>query len=306
MGRIVVERLVQAGFVIVGASLVVFLLLHYTSGDIVLTMLPDWATEQQRAEYRQKLGLDLPVSLQYLRWLSGVAQGDFGESFRNDMPAMDVVLERFPATVQLALTALGIAVAAALPLGILAAVRRGSWWDRACMAIALLGQSMPAFWLGLMLIVVVAVELRWLPVSGRDGPQYLILPALTLATGPLAQFARLVRSCMLEVLGQDFVRTARAKGLQEWTVLASHALRAALLPIVTVIGLEMGTLLNGSVVVESVFAWPGVGRTLVTGLEQRDIPVVEAGVLLVAILYIGINLIVDLLYAFLDPRVRYR
>ena len=306
MSRIIVQRLIQAAFVIVGASLVVFLLLHYTGGDIVLSMLPDYATDEQRAEYRRKLGLDLPLPAQYANWLTSAARGDFGMSYRNDLPAMELVLERFPATVQLASTALGLALLCAFPLGILAAVRRGSWWDRACMALALVGQSIPGFWLGLMLILVVAVELRWLPVSGREGPEYLILPALTLAAGPLAQFARLVRSSMLEMLGQDFVRTARAKGLRERSVLTGHALRAALLPLVTVIGLELGALLNGSVVVESVFAWPGIGRTLIAGLQQRDIPVVEAGVLLVSVLYIGINLAVDLLYATLDPRVRYR
>jgi ABC-type dipeptide/oligopeptide/nickel transport system permease component len=306
VSRIISERLVQACFVLVGASLVVFLLLHYTGGDIVLTMLPDWATDEQRAEFRRKLGLDLPLHLQYLSWLLAAARGDFGMSFRNDLPAMELVLERFPATLQLATAALTIALAVAFPLGILAAVRRGSWWDRACMALALVGQSVPAFWLGLMLILIVAVELRWLPVSGRDGPQYLILPAITLATGPLAQLARLVRSSILEMLGQDFVRTARAKGLRERGVLTGHALRAAMLPLITVIGLDLGALLNGSVVVETVFAWPGVGRTLVAGLQQRDIPVVEAGVLLVSVLYIAINLAVDLLYAVLDPRVRYR
>jgi ABC-type dipeptide/oligopeptide/nickel transport system permease component len=173
------------------------------------------------------------------------------------------------------------------------------------MSLALLGQSVPHFWLGLMLILIVAVQLRWLPVSGREGPEYLILPALTLATGPLAQLARLVRSGMLEILEQDFVRTARAKGLGQSTVLTQHALRNALLPLVTVIGLELGSLLNGSVVIEAVFAWPGVGRVLITALGQRDIPVVEAGVFLIAGIYIALNLVVDLLYAFIDPRVRY-
>jgi peptide/nickel transport system permease protein len=174
------------------------------------------------------------------------------------------------------------------------------------MALALLGQSVPHFWLGLMLILVVAVNLRWLPVSGSEGPAYLILPALTLATAPLAQLARLVRSGTLEMLHKDFVRTARAKGLSERVVVSRHALRNALLPLVTVIGLELGTLLNGSVIVENVFAWPGMGRALVTALQQRDIPVVEAGVFLIASLYITINLLVDLLYSALDPRVRYR
>ena len=306
MARLVIERLFQAVFVIFGVSLLVYFILHLTGGDIATGMLPDWATAAQVAKFRHDMGLDLPIHQQYLHWLSGVLRGDFGTSFRNDVAAIDLVMERFPATVRLALTAEAVALAIAFPLGILAALRRGSWWDRACMALALLGQSVPHFWLGLMLILVVAVNLRWLPVSGSEGPTYLILPALTLATAPLAQMARLVRSGTLEMLHQDFVRTARAKGLAESVVISRHALRNALLPLVTVIGLELGTLLNGSVVVESVFAWPGVGRVVVTALQQRDIPVVEAGVFLIAGLYIFINLGVDILYAAIDPRVRYR
>jgi peptide/nickel transport system permease protein len=305
MTKLVIERLFQAIFVLIGTSLMVFLILHWTGGDIAAAMLPDWATSEQVRQYRRKLGLDLPIHQQYLQWLASAVRGDFGLSFRNDLPAMALVLERFPATVQLALSAQLLAMAIAFPLGILAAVKRGSWWDRACMSLALLGQSVPHFWLGLMLILIVAVQLRWLPVSGREGPEYLILPALTLATGPLAQLARLVRSGMLEMLSQDFVRTARAKGLGQSTVLTHHALRNALLPLVTVMGLELGSLLNGSVVIEAVFAWPGVGRVLITALGQRDIPVVEAGVFLIAGIYIALNLAVDLLYAFIDPRVRY-
>jgi peptide/nickel transport system permease protein len=303
--RLVVQRLAQAVFVVFGVSVLVYLILHLTGGDIAASMLPDWASASEVAKFRREMGLDLPVHEQYLHWLGGVVRGDFGTSFRNDAPAMQLVGERFPATARLALTAEAVALVVAFPLGVVAALRRGSWWDRACMALALLGQSVPHFWLGLMLILVVAVQLRWLPVSGSEGPTYLILPALTLATAPLAQLARLVRSGTLEMLHQDFVRTARAKGLAEHVVVSRHALRNALLPLVTVIGLELGTLLNGSVVVESVFAWPGVGRVVVTALQQRDIPVVEAGVFLIAGLYIAINLGVDILYAALDPRVRY-
>jgi peptide/nickel transport system permease protein len=305
MARLVLHRLFQAVFVIFGVSLLVYFILHLTGGDIAAGMLPDWATAAQVEQYRREMGLDLPIHEQYLHWLGGIVHGDFGTSFRNDQPAMQLVAERFPATVRLALTAEVIALLVAFPLGVLAALRRGSWWDRGCMALALLGQSVPHFWLGLMLILLVAVNLRWLPVSGSEGPSYLILPALTLATAPPAQLARLVRSGTLEMLHRDFVRTARAKGLAESVVVSRHALRNALLPLVTVMGLELGTLLNGSVVVESVFAWPGVGRVVVTALQQRDIPVVEAGVFLIAGLYILINLGVDLLYAALDPRVRY-
>lgn len=292
---------------LLGASLAVYVLLHLTGGNIAAGLLSEEASREQVEQLRRQLGLDRPIYEQYLRWLGGVLQGNFGVSFRSGLPAMAIVLERFPATVQLALTAQLIAIAVAFPLGILAAVRRGSWWDRACMGLALIGQSVPHFWLGLMLILVLAVQTRWFPVSGREGGlEYLVLPALTLATAPLAQLARLVRSGMLEVLNQDFVQTARAKGLREQTVLAQHALRNALLPLITVIGLEMGTLLNGSVVIENVFAWPGVGRLLITSLQARDIPVVEAGVFLVAAIYILINLSVDILYAYVDPRVRYR
>jgi ABC-type dipeptide/oligopeptide/nickel transport system permease component len=305
MSRLIVQRLYQAVFVLIGVSLVVYLLLHLTGGDIAASMLPDWATNEQVERFRRQMGLDLPMHEQYLQWASGAIRGDFGQSFRNNLPAMQLILERFPATIQLALTAQLVALVIAFPLGILAALKRNSWWDRLCMALALLGQSVPHFWLGLMLILIVAVQLQVLPVSGREGPEYIILPALTLATGPLAQLARLVRSGMLEVLNQDYVRTARAKGLAEQLVVGRHALRNALLPLVTIIGLEMGALLNGSVVIESVFAWPGVGYLLVSALQQRDIPLVEAGVFLIASLYITINLAVDLLYAYIDPRVRY-
>lgn len=306
MTRVMIQRLYQAVFVLLGASLVVFVLLHLTGGDIARSLInSDSATEAQIDRLRSQLALDLPIHEQYWKWITGVVQGDFGQSFRSGMPAMALVLERFPATVQLAVTAQLIAIALACPLGILAAVRRGSWWDRLSMSLALLGQSMPNFWLGLMLVLIVAVELRLLPVSGRESPQHLILPAITLAVAPLALLARLVRSGMLEILNQDYVRTAHAKGLPGRTVLTRHGLRNALLPLVTVIGLEFGSLLNGSVVIENVFAWPGVGQLLVSALHQRDIPVVEAGVFLVAAVYVGINLAVDLLYAYIDPRVRY-
>ena len=306
MLRLIVARLYQAVFVGFGVSAVVFFVIHLTGGDIAASMLPDWATAEQVTQFRHEMGLDLPVYEQYLHWLGGVLHGDFGSSFRNDLPAMELIAERIPATAQLATLAEVVALIVAFPLGILAAVHRGSWWDRACMALALLGQSVPHFWLGLMLILVVAVQARLLPVSGRDTATSVILPALTLATGPLAQLARLARSGMLEMLGQDFVRTARSKGLAERVVISRHALRNALLPLVTVVGLELGALLNGSVVVESVFAWPGVGRALVTALQQRDIPVVEAGVFVIAGVYITVNLLVDLMYAVIDPRVRYR
>lgn len=305
MSQLIIRRLYQAFFVLIGTTMIVFVLLHLTGGDIARTLLPEWSTEEQIAQFEEKLGLDLPVHEQYVRWLGGVVRGDFGNSFQTGLPAMDIILERLPATIQLAVTAQLIAILVAFPLGILAALRRGSIWDRLSMGFALLGQSMPHFWLGLMLILVVSVRAGWLPVSGRDSPESIILPAITLATGPIAILSRLVRSGMLEVMEHDYVRTARAKGLSEKLVLTRHAMRNALLPLITVIGLEIGSLLNGSVVIESVFAWPGVGRLLVESLQRRDIPVVEAGVLLVAIIYVGLNLIVDVLYGWVDPRVRF-
>lgn len=305
MSQLVVRRLYQAIFVLLGTTLIVFVLLHMTSGDIARSLLPEWSTEEQIAQFEEKLGLHLPVHEQYLRWLGGVVRGDFGNSFQTGLPAMDIIIERLPATFQLALLAQAIAILVAFPLGIVAALRRGSIWDRLSMGFALLGQSMPHFWLGLMLILLVSVRAGWLPVSGRDTPASIILPAITLATGPIAILSRLVRSGMIEVMEHDYVRTARAKGLSERLVLTQHALRNALLPLITIIGLEIGALLNGSVVVEAVFAWPGVGRLLVESLQRRDIPVVEAGVLLVAVIYIFLNLIVDVLYGWIDPRVRF-
>jgi peptide/nickel transport system permease protein len=305
MQQLVIRRLYQALFVLVGTTLIVFVLLHLTGGSIARSLLPEWSTEEQIAEFEAKLGLDLPIHEQYLHWLGGVVRGDFGNSFQTGLPAMDIILERLPNTIQLALVAQTIAILVAFPLGMLAALRRGSIWDRLSMGLALLGQSMPHFWLGLMLILLVSVRAGWLPVSGRESPESIILPAITLATGPIALLSRLVRSGMIEVMEHDFVRTARAKGLTERGVLAGHALRNALLPLITVIGLEIGSLLNGSVVIEAVFAWPGIGRLLVESLQRRDIPVVEAGVLLVAVIYVGLNLIVDILYGWVDPRVRY-
>jgi peptide/nickel transport system permease protein len=305
MQQLVFRRLYQACFVLIGTTMIVFALLHLTGGSIARSLLPEWSTEEQIADFEAKLGLDRPIPEQYMMWLGGVLRGDFGNSFTTGLPAMDIIMERLPNTIQLALVAQLIAILVAFPLGMLAALKRGSIWDRISMGFALLGQSMPHFWLGLMLILIVSVRLGWLPVSGKETPQSIILPAITLATGPIAILSRLVRSGMIEVMGHDYVRTARAKGLSEGRVLNGHAMRNALLPLITVIGLEIGSLLNGSVVIEAVFAWPGIGRLLVESLQRRDIPVVEAGVLLVAVMYVGLNLIVDVLYGWVDPRVRY-
>jgi peptide/nickel transport system permease protein len=306
MARLIGERIAQAVFVLLGASVIVFLLIHETGGDIAGGLVRDTATAAQVATLRHKLGLDQPIYIQYLQWAWRMLHADFGNSFTTGFPALPMVLARFPATVELAVAAEAIALVLAVPLGVLAAVHRASWWDRACMSLALLGQSIPNFWLALMLILVFAVTLQWLPVSGRDTPLSIVLPAITLSVAPLAQFARLVRSGMLEILGQDYVRTARAKGLAESVVINKHALRNALLPFVTIVGLELGSLLNGAVIIETVSAWPGIGYLLVRALEARDIPVIEVGVLLVATIYVVLNLAVDLLYIKIDPRIRVR
>lgn len=306
MMRLSFERVVQSVFVLFGASLIVFLMVHQSSGgDIAAGLVNvDTATPAQIAALRHKLGLDQPIYMQYLQWVWAILHGEFGNSFTTGLPALPMVIRRFPATAELAITAEVIALTVAVPLGVIAAVRRGSWWDRACMSLAVLGQSIPNFWLALMLILLLGVTLGWLPVSGMDSPISVIIPAVTLSVAPLASFARLVRSGMLEILGQDYIRTARAKGLAETVVINKHAFRNALLPFVTIVGLELGTLLNGAVIIETVSAWPGIGFLLVHALEARDIPVIEVGVLLVACLYVMLNLAVDLLYIRIDPRIR--
>lgn len=303
MAGFIVHRTLQTALVLLGLTLIVFIVLHATT-DIAAMLLPADATTEQIERLRRNLGLDRPLYVQYSDWLWNVLQGDLGNSFRYNVPALPLVLERMPATIKLALTAELIALLVAFPLGILSAVYHNSIIDRVAMTLAMIGQSMADFWLGLMLIIVVGLYWGILPVSGNDTWQHFILPAITLSTRPMARTARLVRSGMLEVLNQDFIRTARAKGLREWVVVRRHALKNAMIPIITVIGLELGSLLNGSVVVESVFGWPGVGRLLVEALEGRDLPLVQAAVLVIASMYVLINFFVDILYTYLDPRVR--
>jgi len=268
-------------------------------------MLPGDASVDQLEALRRELGLDRPVYIQYLQFLGGALRGDFGTSFRHQQPALGLVLERLPATMELAFAALLLATVVALPLGILAAIRHGRLIDALAMGFAVVGQSTPTFWMGIMLILVVSVELGVLPTSGRGGWEYLILPAVTLGTQFAALLARLTRTSMLEVLGQDFLRTARAKGLRERTVVFGHALKNASVPVITLAGLQFGTLLGGAVVTETVFAWPGVGRLAVQSIFVRDYPVVQAAVFVLALSFVTINLLVDLAYGQLDPRIRH-
>jgi peptide/nickel transport system permease protein len=299
-----VWRSLQSLLLILLATLVVFMLLHITPGDPATIILGEQATPEQIADLRRSMGLDRPLPEQYMRFLTNAVRGDFGMSIRAQRPALEYVLERLPATLQLSAGAFAFALLIGLPIGILSAVKRLSIWDHSSMFIALLGQSMPVFWLGLMLIVVFAVQLRWLPASGMGQPQHLILPAITLGTFLIGLIIRLTRSSMLDVLSQDYIRTARAKGLPESAVLVRHALKNAFIPVVTVLGLQMGTLLGGAVITETVFAWPGMGMVTVTAIHQRDYPVVQSAVLVSAVLVVLINWCVDVLYHYLDPRIR--
>jgi peptide/nickel transport system permease protein len=302
----ILARFGSALLVILGVCTLVFLLIHLVPGDPVEAMLGESARPADRAALRASLGLDRPLWGQYLDYLSGLARFDLGDSFLSRRPVRELLAERVPATLELAAAALALAVAIALPLGVIAARNRGGAIDSAAMGLSLLGVSIPNFWLGPLLILLFSLALGWTPVSGRDGLISLMLPALTLGTGMAAVLARMVRSSVLEVLGEDYVRTARAKGLSEGAVLWRHALRNAWLPVLTLLGLQLGGLLGGAVITETVFAWPGVGSLLVEAIQGRDYPVVQACVLLVSLAYVLVNTLTDLLYTWADPRVRLR
>jgi peptide/nickel transport system permease protein len=298
------HRLGGALGVVLGVALLTFLLVHLIPGDPVELMLGESARPADRAALEASLGLDRPVALQLADQFSRLARLDLGSSLYSRRPVAELIAERFPATLALAAAALAIAVVVALPLGMLAARRRGRAVDAVAMGLALLGQSVPSFWLGPLLILVFSVWLGWTPVSGREGLASLILPALTLGTGMAAVLARMVRGSLLEVLGEDWLRTARAKGLSEGAVLWRHALPNAALPVITVLGLQAGALLAGAVITETVFAWPGIGSLMVEAIQRRDFPVVQGCVLLVSVCYVAVNALTDLAYAWLDPRAQ--
>jgi ABC-type dipeptide/oligopeptide/nickel transport system permease component len=302
MTAILLRRGARLLVVCFGISLVTFLLMHL-SGDPVAMILPE-ATEADRAVLREALGLNRPLWVQYGSFIARALEGDFGQSFFHRSPALPLVLERIPTTLLLTVLALGFAVLLAIPAGILTAVKRYTWIDHVATVTVLLGQSMPVFWTGIMLMLLFAVAWEWLPASGWETWQAMILPAITLGTFQAPLFLRMSRSAMLEVLGLDYVRTARAKGLGEWRVITSHALKNAAIPIVTVIGLQFGVLLSGAVVTETVFAVPGTGRLIVRAIGQLDFPVVQAGVMTLSLLIVTVNFAVDLLYLYLNPQVR--
>jgi len=306
MGIYIRRRLLQALLVVWGVSVLVFFLLRLAPGDPVLLLLAESAEPAQIAEARAKWGLDKPIYVQYGVFLNRAVHGDLGDSLFFQEPALSILLERMPATLQLSAAALLFSLCVAIPVGILSALKRDSFWDYLGTSIAMLGQAIPPYWLGIMLILIFSVNLGWFPTSGRGTWLHLVLPAVTLGSVLMALVTRLVRSGMLDVLGEDYVRTARAKGLKERTVIIRHALRNILIPLVTVVGLQLGALFGGAVITESIFAWPGVGRLALQAISARDYPLVQASVLVISVIYVFLNLAVDLIYVYLDPRIRYQ
>jgi peptide/nickel transport system permease protein len=298
------RRLVLVAVTVAGVLTLVFLFLHLLPGDPVEAMLGENAAPVDRERLRRALGLDRPVWEQYLRYVGGCLRGDLGTSLHAGRPVAELVLSRVPATVGLAAAAAALAAAIALPLGVLAAARPGTWIDAGATGFALLGASLPNFFLGPLLVLVFSIRLGWLPVSGAEGARSVLLPALTLGLGMSAILARLTRSALLEVLGAEFVRVARAKGLPERAVFVRHALRNALLGVTTIFGLQLGTLLGGAIVTETIFAWPGIGRLTLQAIQSRDYPVVQGCLLVIALGYVLANLATDLACRVLDPRLR--
>lgn len=300
-----VRRLFGAVLVLAGVTVAVFLILHL-SGDPALIMLPPEASKQDVINFDHEYGFDRPVLVQFGDFAWHAVRGDFGTSIRHGDPAMGLALERLPATAELAFSALLLAMVVAIPAGVIAAARRETPIDYAVRSVSLVGQAAPVYWLGIMLILIFGVSLGWLPISGIGGIKHLILPVVTLGAFTTAKLMRITRSGMLDVMRSDYVRTAMAKGLAPLTVTVRHSLRNAILPIVTVVGLELGTLLSGAVITETIFSWPGIGRLAVQAIYDRDYPVVEAIVVLTAAIFVGLNLLVDLTYAVFDPRITYK
>jgi ABC-type dipeptide/oligopeptide/nickel transport system permease component len=296
-----------AGFCIVvfGVLLLTFLLIHLVPGDPVEVMLGDSVTVADRAQLRAELGLDQPLIQQFGTYLAKLAHGDFGRSIHTKTPIVELIKTRYPATLKLAFLSMLIGLSIGLPLGIYAALKAGKWQDLIVTIVSVRLSAMPAFWLGPMLMLIFAVWLGWLPVSGMESNASIALPALTLGLGLSAILTRMTRTSLLEVLHDDYIRTARAKGLTEANVIIRHALRAALLPIITIVGLQMGSLLAGTVITETIFSWDGIGRLLVESIEKRDYPVTQACVLVVALSYVLVNLLTDILYRLADPRVKF-
>jgi len=303
MGTFILRRISFMCMVLFGVLTIVFFL-QRLSGDPTDLLLPVDASEEIRQEMRHEMGLDQPLPLQYVRFIGNALRGNLGESYKFKQPALSLVIERLPNTVLLATSALFLALLLSIPLGIIAAVFRNSWVDTSATGVSLVGQAIPVYWLGLLLILLFSVQIRWFPSMGGGSPKALVLPAVTLAVYSMARIARLTRSAVLDVLNQEYVMVARSKGLTERVVLFKHVLRNAAIPIATMVGLQFGGLLGGAVLTEMVFSWPGIGRLAVQAVYSRDFPVVQAVTLVVAALFSGINLLVDVLYAVLNPQIR--
>lgn len=305
MTQYILRRLLLIVPVLIGVSIVVFWMIRAIPGDPARVIAGEAATEETLARIREQYGLNEKPHVQYVIFMKNILKGDFGRSIRSRRPVSDEIRTRLWPTMELALGSLAVALVIGISTGVLSAVRPNSWADAAGMFIALVGISMPVFWLGLMFMYLFSYKLEWFPTAGRGTWRHLVLPAITLGLSSAAIIARMTRSSMLEVLRQDYVRTARAKGLAERVIVLKHSFRNALIPIITVTGLQFGTLLGGAVLTESVFAWPGIGRLMVESIIARDYPVVQIAVLVVALAFIVINLFVDILYAYVDPTIRY-
>jgi ABC-type dipeptide/oligopeptide/nickel transport system permease component len=305
MGRFLTRRLLLTLPVLLGVATLVFSLIHLIPGDPAQAMLGEAAPQADVEELRHRLGLDRPLIEQYGMFLRGLAKGDLGTSLRTGQPVAEQIVERMPATFELAAAAMIVAIAFAIPLGIVAAVRRGTAVDHAAMTISLAGVSVPNFWLGALLAIVFAVELGWLPVSGRGTWAHLVLPAISLGAALAAILARMTRATMLEELREQYVQAARARGVSKIRAVLRHAFRNSLIPVVTLLGLQFGAVLTGAVITETIFAWPGIGRLLIQSIGFRDYPLVQGCILLIALTYVAVNLLTDLVYGVLDPRIRY-
>jgi len=303
MGTYIARRALHGAIVLLGVSIVVFLLMHL-SGDPVAVLLPLDTPPEQVEAFRHEMGFDRPLPVQYVIFLSRAVRGDFGYSYHYRTDAMTIVLERMPATLKLTVSALFVALIVSIPAGILAALNRGKISDIVIRVSVLLGQAVPGFWLALVLIMIFGVRLRWLPVSGAEGWQSLVLPAIVAGSFSMATITRLLRGNLLETLGENYIQTARSKGLPRRMIITRHALKNAAIPVVTVIGLQIGWLLGGAVIAEVVFAYPGMGRLAVTAISYRDVPVIQSFVAITATIVVIINLIVDVAYSWLDPRIR--
>lgn len=304
MGRFILTRLMQAGFVVLGVVLLTFVVLRIVPGDPARLLVPPGTSEDVVDSMRRTLGTDQPLHVQLARFLTGLARGDLGDSFRQDRPVLGLILDHLPATLALAATAMALAVAVAVPLGIAAALRSGSLLDRAVLVFAMAGQSLPNFWIGILLVFAFSIQLGWLPAIGMDGWQSFVLPTVTLALGLIALLARTSRQTMLEVMASGYIRAARAKGVPRHRLITVHALRNACIPLITIIGLQIGFVLGGAFVVELIFNWPGIGLMALQAIQTRDFPVVQGVVIVVATAFVVANLLVDVAYAYVNPRVR--